>query len=502
MLEQEIYSTPINSDTAEMMLARLGGSPADEPAAAQTTTRDGQKVGRDVQSFLNAHAVRVIKAEPYQGGMKYVLAECVFDESHKAPDAAVFVGADGKIGYKCFHNSCSGYSWRDARQRLDPGCYDRQSSDTAAASAKPAGDIVYQSLTLAELQHVDDPAYLIDGILEASQPGVIAGQYKSLKTTIALELAYSLTTGFPFLERFPVNDIARVGMFSGEAGPAQLRNSIRRIAKFHGDDSPWHNDRLILSCERLPKIGLQPYMDSLVRWIEQHNLNLAIIDPGYAALAAIGNSAGNYYMVADLLFQVTELQRQTGCVMLLAPHMTKAPKSDPPMLSDIQWSGFSEWAGQWLLLGKRREWNDQTGEHWLWLVAGGRSGHADTWGLDVREGRQDDPGGKVFEPSLVDKSEAFGVAADAITEQKQRQQTRQQEQEQENCEEAIRRAFGSLGGGWHIKAHIMDRTGKSDKGRGMKAAWAAMLRTAEIECQQGACKGGNNTPCDGYRITR
>jgi hypothetical protein len=37
--------------------------------------------------------------------------------------------------------------------------------------------------------------------------------------------------------------------------------------------------------------------------------------------------------VADLLFSVTELQRQTGCIILLCPHMTKAPKYEPPTLT-------------------------------------------------------------------------------------------------------------------------------------------------------------------------
>lgn len=376
---------------------------------------------------------------------------------------------------------------------------DCEAGDAADSESGPS-IIVYESLTLADLEHVPEPEYFCDGLLERSQPGVIAGQYKSQKTTIAIELSYCLATGEPILGQFPVNGQYRVGMFSGEAGPAQLRNTVKRIAASHGDYSPWHHPGLILSTQKLPKIGDIRYMDALVRWIDQHQLDLAIIDPGYAALAAIGNAAGNYYAVADLLFQITDLQRQTGCTMLLAPHMTKAPKYDPPMLSDIQWSGFSEWAGQWLLMGKRREWDDQTGSHWLWMVAGGRSGHASTWGLDIIEGRQDDDGGKVFIPTLIDKAEAFGSAMDAAAEQRARQQARKREQEQQEAREAIRAAFRSLGDGWQIKAHIIDRTGKSEKSQAVKAAWAEMLRCGEIIHERDACRGGKNVPCDGYKL--
>jgi AAA domain len=295
----------------------------------------------------------------------------------------------------------------------------------------------FESITPADLESYPEPEYLIDGIPEVSQPGVIAGQYKSLKTTIALELSYCLTTGHSFLGVFEPNRAARCGMFSGEAGPPQIRKARARIAAFHGDHEPEKHATPIFSCERLPKIGDPKHMEALKRWIGKNRLELAIIDPGYAALAAIGDGAGNYYRVADLLFQVTELQRETGCVMPICPHMVKAAKYEPPMLSDIMWSGFAEWSGQWLLLGKRREWDDQTGKHWLWLVVGGRSGHAATIGLDVLEGRQSDPGGKVFVPTLVDKRDAFTTSTEAQNERKQQQQTREQEQ----AEQAIRDAF-------------------------------------------------------------
>ncbi len=48
-----------------------------------------------------------------------VLEECPFNAEHKAPDAAIFQHADGIIGFKCFHNSCAGYGWRDVRERFE-----------------------------------------------------------------------------------------------------------------------------------------------------------------------------------------------------------------------------------------------------------------------------------------------------------------------------------------------------------------------------------------------
>lgn len=83
----------------------------------------------DVESFLSEHGVG-FKKVAIAGGTKYVLDHCIFDENHKAPDAAVFQRDSGEIGYTCFHNHCSHYTWRDARLRLDPHAYDPKPDHT------------------------------------------------------------------------------------------------------------------------------------------------------------------------------------------------------------------------------------------------------------------------------------------------------------------------------------------------------------------------------------
>jgi P4 family phage/plasmid primase-like protien len=73
----------------------------------------------DLAGFLSKHGVRHRGAVKYDGGYKYVLDECPFDSSHKAPDAAVFEGASGKLGFKCLHNSCHGRDWREFREHFE-----------------------------------------------------------------------------------------------------------------------------------------------------------------------------------------------------------------------------------------------------------------------------------------------------------------------------------------------------------------------------------------------
>lgn len=77
----------------------------------------------DLEAFLTSHNIGIARKLTSGSCTKYVLTECPFDPNHKAPDSAVFIGTDGRLGFKCFHNSCSDYSWHDFRSKVDPSAY-------------------------------------------------------------------------------------------------------------------------------------------------------------------------------------------------------------------------------------------------------------------------------------------------------------------------------------------------------------------------------------------
>lgn len=92
--------------------------PADShTAASRPSHRTGGGLNFDVAGFLEAHNIEY-KKESVTDGERYTLQNCVFDPEHKG--AAVIKYNDGKIIYKCFHNSCAGYGWREFRQKYDP----------------------------------------------------------------------------------------------------------------------------------------------------------------------------------------------------------------------------------------------------------------------------------------------------------------------------------------------------------------------------------------------
>ena len=92
--------------------------------------------------------------------------------------------------------------------------------------------LVIPRMSCAELDRGSDEIdFLIDQILVARQPGVLGGPQKTLKTSIALDAAISVTTGEPFLGQFPIKRKCNAIVISAESGIDAIRGTARRICK-------------------------------------------------------------------------------------------------------------------------------------------------------------------------------------------------------------------------------------------------------------------------------
>lgn len=79
----------------------------------------------NLRDFITKYGIEVTKEVPISGGgTKFILKECPWDSSHKAPDSALFELPSGAVAFKCYHNSCSHYDWKSFRLHFDPQAYD------------------------------------------------------------------------------------------------------------------------------------------------------------------------------------------------------------------------------------------------------------------------------------------------------------------------------------------------------------------------------------------
>ena len=76
----------------------------------------------------------------HEGRDRYRLAHCPFNADHGRGESAIFRSADGKLGFKCQHNSCADRTWQDVRALVDgPRNRDR---GTGTVLVAPGGQFV------------------------------------------------------------------------------------------------------------------------------------------------------------------------------------------------------------------------------------------------------------------------------------------------------------------------------------------------------------------------
>ena len=279
-------------------------------------------------------------------------------------------------------------------------------------------DTRFKTYSMAELDAAEfSTDYLVDGVLVAGQPCVMAAGKKTLKTNIACDLTLSLASGSPFLGKFWTPRAVRVAMMTGESGDGTMPETLRRIAR----SKPWINlaDYANAICFfDLPRLGQPQTRRELERFIIDNSLTALIIDPAYLCLD-LGDDAGNLFAVGKKLRELTDIGHTTSSTIIIIHHNKKSI-NDPfaiPELESIAWSGFQEWARQWLLIGRRELYNaERAGSHRLWLNVGGSAGHSDCWAVDIEEGSRKNEGGRRCEVSVP-------VASSAVAENIEQRET-------------------------------------------------------------------------------
>lgn len=196
----------------------------------------------NIRDFIQKHGIP-IQSEQNTGGItKFILKECPFNNSHKAPDSAIFQMPSGAIGFKCFHNSCSDKTWKDIRGFYEPDWIDRKrQAQTATPNYKATS---YQPVSMPNLD-VDNPPdfYTLPQIaaLPNQERKLIPTGYKELdkklgglaKGEVSVLSARNGAGKSTLLTQICLNMIDtgyRVALFTGELTAQRARNWTCRIA--------------------------------------------------------------------------------------------------------------------------------------------------------------------------------------------------------------------------------------------------------------------------------
>lgn len=311
--------------------------------------------------------------------------------------------------------------------------------DTPAANKK----ILFTAITSKELDDNEyELTYLIEGMLVRGQPGVIAGPKKTLKTNISIDLALSLSDAGLFLNRFNVPEAVRVGVMSGESGAATIQETARRIA--YAKQRRLSDFNNVVWSFEVPQLGNVLHTDGLRDFIKRYELDVLILDPTYLMMLALGDNAGNLFIVGSFLKSLGDLAQETGCTPLLCHHLKKgiADPYEPAELENIAWAGFQEFVRQWMLLNRRVRYDpDVGGHHELWMSVGGSAGHSGVWGVNIDEGTRQDSGGRCWEVDVITAGEAYSGRAEAEQDAAEQRKSRQHDAKFQRQREAALNAL-------------------------------------------------------------
>lgn len=90
-------------------------------------TRENEFTKFNLEDFIRKHGIQTKRAEPYDGGTKYVMQVCPFDPAHDNASAMIAELSTGALSFSCRHDGCSNNHWKEFRSLYEPG-YDTRAS--------------------------------------------------------------------------------------------------------------------------------------------------------------------------------------------------------------------------------------------------------------------------------------------------------------------------------------------------------------------------------------
>ena len=237
------------------------------------------------------------------------------------------------------------------------------------ASERLAKQLAAQSITtreLLELELPQDQYWIGGGLVPKNGYVLLAGTTKEGKTILALQIALCLVTGTTLLERFPIEEKAKVLFLYGE----NTRNGLQAIQRKQvnaAKEEGWQFiqedlDNLILQEAKglmLENVKGAATLDALVA---QHKPDVVFIDPISLFTAHDINRLEN---VTKLVTHLNQIAARRNCSWIIIHHYKKPSKEDTgePIHKVIGSSGFGNYCESFMGLErahKQRSGNFKT----------------------------------------------------------------------------------------------------------------------------------------------
>lgn len=245
-----------------------------------------------------------------------------------------------------------------------------------------ATDEVPRIIPFNELrQHAGSLKWLVEDIFVQGQFAGIVGAFKTMKSSISLDMAVSLASGTPFLGRFAIPEKKRVLMYSGEIGLPTALIKLDAICQSKNIELDELEGAWL--CPVVPLVKSVNQRKQLNDDLNAHRADVVIIDPWFAA--ASGADASQLIQISDLIGQALAVCNKNNVQLIINHHCHRnLPEGEPLGLSAISGAGVAENLRQWMILSHASPY--QLGVANLWLSCGGSAGQCGMYRATIDEG--------------------------------------------------------------------------------------------------------------------
>jgi AAA domain len=184
-----------------------------------------------------------------------------------------------------------------------------------------------------------DPQWMIEGLWSDKSHGIIAGEPKTRKSYVSIDIALSVATGADCLGHFKVVKPGPVLMIQEEISDSEMRKRLRFIAASKGLGGSIHRkgdelsvhfpDPIPLYLRNRKQLDLSD--DETFQMLHSHilekDIKLLILDPLQLMLGEVDENKASE--VRPILYNFLQLKEETGTGIMIVHHYSKASDKNP-----------------------------------------------------------------------------------------------------------------------------------------------------------------------------
>ncbi|MBN2641373.1 MAG: AAA family ATPase [Victivallales bacterium] len=285
----------------------------------------------NIDDWISRYCPDIQGPSDWQGGRKWIFPVCPFNESHNNKSAVLIEQASGAIAFKCHHNGCRDYGWKELRELKEPPKPQPAAQPVrvdavpvkAHATHQPPDDIEAKPLSelFEKVTELDPP--LIHGLLREGETMNVIASSKMGKSWLVMRLAISIASGLDWFG-MPV-EYGKVLHIDNELRLKTLVYRYRKVAEALKVPYNLFSHNLEVKSLR----GHLQDLDTLGRFfatISPGKYKAIIIDAFYRTLPE-ETDENNNAAISNLYNRLDSYASRIQCAFILIHHSSKGNQS-------------------------------------------------------------------------------------------------------------------------------------------------------------------------------